>query len=392
MKGFSGKILFFSVVAVGIIASSVWGPPDTLGKKLPSLLVTKKVLVEYVEDRLSQLERKEKPTEEQVAELNFIRQNRNNLQKLAKFYDMEIKEARRDKNPVGEEQPASEASERPLRNSSQSDSIIDASQLRGEKAPSDAPLTKTSEPEQASVSSEFDRKIDEGKRPRQVQDKRAGEDRKVEEKVTVLKEASLPPVTSEASISAQKSWPSHLSHLGTLEGASASKHHEALSERGLPHPLTTRKSSIEPEEQTAQLSPSSLTITEEEVRELLSNYVENYTQKDINGFLSLFSPRCVQNRRDGFEEIEKIYSHFFDQSQEIRYRLENIDIRIYEKGGLVFGRYYFHVAEVRARYQMDQILKKKGKHKVWRGEISWILVRENEDLRILSTDYQHQKG
>ncbi len=36
--------------------------------------------------------------------------------------------------------------------------------------------------------------------------------------------------------------------------------------------------------------------------------------------------------------------------------------------------------------------QEKGKHKVWRGDISWILVGENEDLIMLSIYYQRQKG
>ncbi len=56
------------------------------------LLVTKEVLIEYVEDRLSQLEGKEELDEEEAVELDFIRENRHNLRALADFYRMKIKE------------------------------------------------------------------------------------------------------------------------------------------------------------------------------------------------------------------------------------------------------------------------------------------------------------
>jgi hypothetical protein len=32
-----------------------------------------------------------------------------------------------------------------------------------------------------------------------------------------------------------------------------------------------------------------------------------------------------------------------------------------------------------------------GKNKVWRGQILWILGKENGVLKIISLDYQHQK-
>jgi hypothetical protein len=48
--------------------------------------------------------------------------------------------------------------------------------------------------------------------------------------------------------------------------------------------------------------------------------------------------------------------------------------------------------EVRARYEIEQILKMGGEKKVWRGNIRWVLGKENGVLRILSIDYQHQKG
>jgi hypothetical protein len=124
-----------------------------------------------------------------------------------------------------------------------------------------------------------------------------------------------------------------------------------------------------------------LIATEEEVRQFFANYTERYTQKDLDGFLSLFSSRAVLNRQDGLERIRKIYTDFFNQSQEIRYYVENISIEIYQNG-----------VEVKARYELVQLLKKSGDKKVWRGDIRWALVKEDGALKILSLDYQHQKS
>ncbi len=98
---------------------------------------------------------------------------------------------------------------------------------------------------------------------------------------------------------------------------------------------------------------------------------------DIDGFLSLFSPKVVQNGTDGFEEIKTIYSEFFDQSQNLRYRIEDSRIEIYQ-----------NAVEVQARYEIDQTLKGRQKAKLWRGYIRWILLRENGELKIRFLDFR----
>jgi len=139
--------------------------------------------------------------------------------------------------------------------------------------------------------------------------------------------------------------------------------------------------SIEREERVIQAKLPSLIATEEEVRQFFVNYTERYNQRDIAGFLSLFSPEAVQNRRGGFDEIKKAYSDFFDKSQELRYHIEDTKIEIYQNG-----------VEVKGRFRVDQILKKRGKKRVLRGDIRWILVRENDALKISLLDYGQQES
>jgi ketosteroid isomerase-like protein len=122
-----------------------------------------------------------------------------------------------------------------------------------------------------------------------------------------------------------------------------------------------------------------LPVKEEEVKRFFSNYIDRYNRKDLQGFLSLFSSKAIQNQKEGFERIRKIYSDFFAESQEIQYHMEDTKIEIYQNG-----------IEVSARYQLDQLLK-GGDRKRWRGEIRWVLTKENGGLKILSLDYQHQK-
>ncbi len=124
-----------------------------------------------------------------------------------------------------------------------------------------------------------------------------------------------------------------------------------------------------------------LIATEEEVRRFFADYTEQYTQKDLDSFISLFSSRAIQNRQDGLEGIRKIYGNFLKQSQEIKYDIDHIKIEIYQNG-----------VEVKARYELVQMVKKSGDKKVWRGDIRWSLVKEDGALKILSLDYQHQKS
>ena len=129
----------------------------------------------------------------------------------------------------------------------------------------------------------------------------------------------------------------------------------------------------------AQFKPPSLLATEDEARKFFNNYIERYTRMDIEGFLSLFSSKAVQNQKDGLEGIRKIYANFFNQSKEVGYHLQDMKIEIYQ-----------NAIDVKARYEIEQILKIGGEKKVWRGQICWVLGKENGALKIFTLDYQHQ--
>jgi ketosteroid isomerase-like protein len=119
---------------------------------------------------------------------------------------------------------------------------------------------------------------------------------------------------------------------------------------------------------------------EEEVKQFFSDYIRRYHRKDIDGFLSFFSPKAVQNQKDGFKGIKNIYAKFFDESQELKYRVEGMKIEIYQ-----------NAVEVNARFRVDQTLKRRGEEKVWTGTIHWVLSKEEGALKIISLDYQNDK-
>ena len=75
-----------------------------------------------------------------------------------------------------------------------------------------------------------------------------------------------------------------------------------------------------------------------------------------------------------------MYANFFEQSQELQYQIRNMQVEPNPKG-----------VEVKARYELGQVSKEGGEKKVWKGDIRWFLVREEEGFKILSLDYQHQK-
>ncbi len=135
------------------------------------------------------------------------------------------------------------------------------------------------------------------------------------------------------------------------------------------------------ETRLADHSKPSLVASEEEVRAFFGNYTMIYNQKNIEGFLSSFSPQAVQNQTDKYEEIKRIYTRFFRQSAELSYHIEGLKIEVYENG-----------AEAKAQFQVEQVLRAGGERKIWEGSIRWVLHKENGALRIISLDYQNHKS
>jgi ketosteroid isomerase-like protein len=129
-----------------------------------------------------------------------------------------------------------------------------------------------------------------------------------------------------------------------------------------------------------QAPPSRLIATTQEVRQFFDSYIERYTRKDIDGFLWLFSLNAVQNQRDGLPGIREIYSSFFDQTQTLRCRFEEPKVEIYE-----------NAVEAKARYEIEQIMKRTGEKKTLKGRIRWVLIKEDGILKIISIDYKHEK-
>jgi hypothetical protein len=127
------------------------------------------------------------------------------------------------------------------------------------------------------------------------------------------------------------------------------------------------------------MSPPPLIAKEKEVNQFFDNYEALYKRKDINGFISLFSSKAVQNRKDRIDKIRRTYTDFFNQSEELRCHIKR-KTEIYQ-----------NAIDVRGFYEIDQ-LNKSGKKKVWSGSIHFVLTKENGVLKIISIDFQPQKS
>jgi len=147
-----------------------------------------------------------------------------------------------------------------------------------------------------------------------------------------------------------------------------------LEREGRPKEEPAKRAVVKPEIAVPRLA------NEEEVKQFFSDYVRRYHRKDIDGFLSFFSSKAVQNQKDGLKGIKNIYTKFFDESQELKYRVEGMKIEIYQ-----------NAVEVKARFRVDQTLKRRAEEKVWTGTIHWVLAKEDGALKIISLDYQNDK-
>jgi hypothetical protein len=195
------------------------------------------------------------------------------------------------------------------------------------------------------------------------------------------KKAELPLKMVHSGVSvklARSSAPKESNPVSSADNPGLMKLPEPLEKVSAVHHVSVPSPSVKVQDQVAELKPPPLIATDGEVKHFFADYVERYAQKDIGGFISLFSSKAIQNQKDGLDGIRRIYDNFFDQSEELRYRLEGARIEIYQ-----------NAVEIKARYEIDQTLKREGEKKIWRGHVQWVLVKEEGVLKITSLNYQH---
>ena len=136
----------------------------------------------------------------------------------------------------------------------------------------------------------------------------------------------------------------------------------------------------EKEQKVASVSPSAI-ASDLEVRTFFENYLVKYNRKEINSFISLFSPKAIQNQKDDIEKIRNIYKNFFAQMESVNYQIAITGIQPKQDR-----------LEVKAQYELEGIVAKGRRMQTWKGQIRWVLIREGGVLKIVSLDYQPQSS
>ena len=136
----------------------------------------------------------------------------------------------------------------------------------------------------------------------------------------------------------------------------------------------------EKEQKVASVSPSAI-ASDLEVRNFFDNYLGRYNRKEINGLIALFSAKAIQNQKDDIGKIRKAYENFFDQMESVQYQIAITGIEPKQDR-----------MEVKAQYALEGIVSKGRKMQTWKGQIRWVLIKEDGVLKVLSLDYQPQSS
>ena len=116
-------------------------------------------------------------------------------------------------------------------------------------------------------------------------------------------------------------------------------------------------------------------ITKEDVEEFMQRYVSAYTQNDLNTLMSLFSRSAVENNTLTYNEIRNAYKETFREKIN-NYRIINMDIRTDGQTATVSGI-----------YNINRYVSPEDRWVRYSGKIVWKLIRENSQIRIISTNY-----
>jgi len=136
----------------------------------------------------------------------------------------------------------------------------------------------------------------------------------------------------------------------------------------------------EKEQRVASVSPAAI-ASDLEVRNFFDNYLVKYNRKEINSFIALFSAKAIQNQKDDVEKIRKTYENFFAQMESVNYQIAITGIEPKQDR-----------LEVKAQYTLEGIVAKGRKMQTWKGQVRWLLIREDGALKVLSLDYQAQSS
>ena len=116
---------------------------------------------------------------------------------------------------------------------------------------------------------------------------------------------------------------------------------------------------------------------EERVEQFFLDYESRYENRDLAGFLSLFSSRAIQNGTQRLDEIRRVYTDLFAESHHLGLHMDS--------PWITFGE---EEVEVIAQCEIERTTTPEGEDVVWVGTIRWILGTENGELKIRFIDYE----
>ena len=116
-------------------------------------------------------------------------------------------------------------------------------------------------------------------------------------------------------------------------------------------------------------------ITQEEIEEFMKRYASTYSKSNINLFMALFSRSVIENSRLHYNEMREAYRETF--SEKINYyRINNMTI--------VLNGATAHVSGI---YDLNRYSSSEDRWTRYSGKIQWKITRENNDLKIISLNY-----
>jgi len=127
--------------------------------------------------------------------------------------------------------------------------------------------------------------------------------------------------------------------------------------------------------QQVPAQPKTDNVTREEVEEFMQRYATAYTKNDLNTFLSFFSRSAMENNTMNYSDIRNAYKETFSEKIN-HYKIIDIDIRTDGQTATVSGV-----------YNINRSTSAEDRWARYSGKITWKLIRENSQLRIIKINY-----
>ncbi len=113
-----------------------------------------------------------------------------------------------------------------------------------------------------------------------------------------------------------------------------------------------------------------------EIHLFLQQYKKYYERGDLLKFLSLFAEDAVENG-EKVARLKEVYKRIFAESEN-RYKLKDIVIDLKN----------LNTAEVRAKFDIQRLIKRDGRVYRYRGDVKWVIKIKGDELKIVSLYYE----